>query len=522
MRYTILILLAALSLPVSARRKKKVKMEEAPPVIEQVVEPVVVVVERPPITLKDTISDSSIIIPESMDLATDSVLSDWFVQNYIYTDSSCVGDHYNIDYPDSVYKERLASLPVVMDMTYNPIVKSYINTYAAKRRGLVEYMLGLGNYYFPIFEEVLDKNDMPLELKYLPVIESALKPTARSRMGATGIWQFMHATGRQMGLEINSLVDERCDPVKSSEAAAKYLKQLYNIYNDWSLAIAAYNCGPGNVNKAIKRSGGKTGYWDIYFFLPKETRGYVPAFIAATYIMNYYNEHNLCPVVTDMPAHSDTVVVNKMIHFEQICDNLDISIEQLRMLNPQYRRDIVPGNVEASALRLPIGSLYAFIEQEDTIAKHRKNELLVNIQREVSPGGMKNLSGTNMHRVRQGETLGAIARKYGTTVNALRNINGLRNDNLRIGQQLMVYNNSGVKNNQSNAKTASAKTVSATAKTVSSSAGTGDCKIHPVKSGENLWAISRLYPGVSADDIKRLNGLSGNNLTVGQKLKIPN
>ena len=201
-----------------------------------------------------------------------------------------------------------------------------------------------------------------MELKYLPIIESALKPTVKSRVGATGLWQFMHQTGVQMGLNINSLVDERCDPLKSTEAAAKYLRQLYGIYNDWTLALAAYNCGPGNVNKAIKRSGGKKSYWDIYFFLPRETRGYVPAFIAATYIMNYYQEHNICPVITDIPAHTDTIVVNQMVHFEQICSMLDVSVDQLRMLNPQYRRDIIPGNTEPSVFRLPVGNLYAYIE----------------------------------------------------------------------------------------------------------------------------------------------------------------
>ena len=405
MRTTSFLLLFLMCFSLSARKKSKKNIQVEEEII-QIVEPAVmepVVIE---LGLKDTISDTAIMVPEALDLASDELLSEWFAQNHTFKDPNCISG-YNVEYPDSVYIQRLAALPVVMDMTFNPIVKSYINTYAGKRRSLVEYMLGLGNYYFPIFEEVLDKNEMPMELKYLPIIESALKPTVKSRVGATGLWQFMHQTGVQMGLNINSLVDERCDPLKSTEAAAKYLRQLYGIYNDWTLALAAYNCGPGNVNKAIKRSGGKKSYWDIYFFLPRETRGYVPAFIAATYIMNYYQEHNICPVITDIPAHTDTIVVNQMVHFEQICSMLDVSVDQLRMLNPQYRRDIIPGNTEPSVLRLPVGNLYAYIEHEDTIVKYKKEELLVNTQRMVSPGGGKSYAGSTIHRVKSGETLGA-------------------------------------------------------------------------------------------------------------------
>lgn len=389
-------------------------------------------------SLKDTIQDTTILIPEGLESALDSLLSDWFLQHHAYADSLCVSGPDNQELPDSVYVARLGALPTVMEMPYNQIVRSYINMYAQRKRNLVEYMLGLGSYYFPIFEEILDRYEIPLELKYLPIIESALKPTARSRMGATGLWQFMLPTGKALGLDVSSLKDERCDPIKSTEAAAKYLKQLYGIYEDWNLAIAAYNCGAGNVNKAIRRAGGKKDYWEIYFFLPRETRGYVPAFIAANYIMNYYCEHNLCPVLTEIPAASDTVVVNKMVHFRQIADNLNVPIDQLRALNPQYRRDIVPGNTGEQVLRLPVPQLYTFIEHQDSITSYKSEELLVNARREIGPAGTTTTGSGTIHKVRSGDTLSVIARKYRTSVAAIKKMNGLKSDHLRIGQQLIV------------------------------------------------------------------------------------
>ena len=365
---------------------------------------------------KYDISDPSIYVPEGLQGDLNTILSDWFIRNNTYQDSTCVSSIDDMICSDSLYMARLGAMPCVIDMPFNSVIKQYLELYSKKRRSLVEYMLGLGTYYFPIFEEVLNKHEMPHELKYLPVIESALKATAKSRAGAMGLWQFMLPTGRIMGLEINSLVDERCDIYKSSDAAARYLKQLYNIYQDWHLAIAAYNCGPGNVNKAIRRSGGKRNYWDIYFYLPKETRGYVPAFIAATYIMNYHCEHNLCPVMTNMPQAVDTVHVNQMVHFQQINEMLNISIEEIRMLNPQYTRDIVPGNVKPSSLKLPVQHLYSFIDNQDTIIQHKSQELLVNITREVKVGSGRGsyAYGSNTHKVRSGETLSSIAKKYGS------------------------------------------------------------------------------------------------------------
>ena len=246
--------------------------------------------------------DSTVVYLESMEADLNDLLTNWYMQQYAVVDTSCLKSSVNIDYPDSVYIRKLSQLPTIIEMPYNSVVRRYIDMYVQKRRALVENLLGLSTYYMPIFEAALEREGLPLELKYLPIIESALRPDATSRAGAAGLWQFMVRTGKSMGLEVNSLVDERRDPIKSSAMAARYLKDLYGIYHDWALAIASYNCGPGNVSKAIRRSGGKTDYWEIYPYLPRETRGYVPAFIAVNYVMNYYGDHNICPVLTRRPS----------------------------------------------------------------------------------------------------------------------------------------------------------------------------------------------------------------------------
>ena len=263
-----------------------------------------------------------------------------------------------------------------MEMPYNDIVQKFIDRYTGRLRHSVSYMLGASNFYTPIFEEALEAYGLPLELKYLPVIESALNPQATSHAGAAGLWQFMVATGKQYGLEINSLIDERRDPIKSSYAAAQYLKDLYKIFGDWNLVIAAYNCGPENINKAIHRAGGNSDYWKIYPYLPRETRGYVPAFIAANYVMNYYCEHNICPMRTKLPAKSDTIIVSKDVHLKQIAEVCGIDIDELRTLNPQYRRDIVNGNNKPSIIRLPATATNTFIANEDSIFNYKTETLL--------------------------------------------------------------------------------------------------------------------------------------------------
>ena len=315
--------------------------------------------------------------PEAMTYDLDSLLNEYMAKTYL-TSGDCNMRNENPHYPEEVYIERLSRMPTVMEMAHNNVVQQFIDRYASRLRGTIAYCLGAGNFYMPIFEEALETYQIPLELKYLPVIESALNPKAVSRVGAAGLWQFMPATGRQYNLQMNSLVDERRDPIKASYAAAHLLSDLYKVFGDWNLVIAAYNCGPGNVSKAIQRSGGSKDYWQIYPYLPRETRGYVPAFIAANYMMTYYSLHNICPMSSRLPAQTDTVMLTKKIHLEQIAKVLNVDIEMLRALNPMYRHDIIPGNTEPYALRLPLSDVNRYIENEDAICNYKANELLTN------------------------------------------------------------------------------------------------------------------------------------------------
>ena len=314
--------------------------------------------------------------PEAMTYNLDSLMSLYMSKKYLSMPGDCEMKNENPVFTPEEYIDRLRRMPTVMEMGYNDIVQRFIDRYMAHLRHSVSYMLGATNFYVPIFEEALEAYQVPLELKYLPVIESALNPRAVSRVGATGLWQFMLGTGKQYGLEVNSLVDERRDPVRSSYAAARYLRDLYRIFGDWNLVIAAYNCGPGNINKAIHRSGGEKDYWRLYPYLPAETRGYVPAFIAANYAMTYYCEHGICPMSTKLPLETDTVVVDRDVHLEQIAKVLDLDIEMLRSLNPQYRRDIVPGATKKYAIRLPMADTGRFIDMQDSIYSYRASELL--------------------------------------------------------------------------------------------------------------------------------------------------
>jgi membrane-bound lytic murein transglycosylase D len=329
-----------------------------------------------------------------------------------------------------------------MEMPYNEVVQSCIDRYTGRMRRTVGFLLGASNFYMPMFEEALDAYQLPLELKYLPIIESALNPTAVSRVGATGLWQFMLSTGKQYGLETNSLVDERRDPVKASYAAARLLSDLYKVYNDWNLVIAAYNCGPGNINKAISRAGGERDYWKIYPYLPKETRGYVPAFIAANYVMNYYCEHNICPMSSRLPVKTDTVLVDRNINLNQVASICGFDIQMLRSLNPEYKRDIVPGATKPYAIRLPLTDVTRFIEMQDSVynASSSDKRLVVDVDEQSvkSSKSDKRSSGAKYHTVRRGDTIGGIARKYGTTAAKIRKLNGLRKDTIRVGQKLRV------------------------------------------------------------------------------------
>lgn len=406
--------------------------------------------------------EETIDLPEAMNYEVDSLLNLYYSKTYLQQDEDCNYRDENRDYPKEVYIERLSRLPNVMEMPYNEIVQKFIDRYTGRLRHSVSYMLGASNFYIPIFEEALEAYGLPLELKYLPVIESALNPKATSHAGAAGLWQFMVATGKQYGLEINSLIDERRDPIKSSYAAAHYLKDLYNIFGDWSLVIAAYNCGPENINKAIHRADGQADYWKIYPYLPRETRGYVPAFIAANYVMNYYCEHNICPMRTTLPAKTDTVVVSKDVHLKQIADVCGIDIEELRTLNPQYRRDIVNGNNKPSVIRLPANSTNTFIANEDSIYRYETDALLTrrslvevesskyttstsSTRKSYSKSKSRKRKSSRRSRtrkksvtVRSGDTLSEIAERHHTTVKKLRQLNGIKGNNIRAGKKIRV------------------------------------------------------------------------------------
>ncbi|MGN0187521.1 MAG: transglycosylase SLT domain-containing protein [Paludibacteraceae bacterium] len=395
---------------------------------------------EPTDTLEMNVSpDTAIVVPAEFDADLDEVVHNWYLTNAQL--GACNKDTGVIVGDKDLYIERLQKLPYVMEMPYNDIVKKFIEMYLQKA-DKVEYMLGLGQtYYFPMFEEALERYGVPLELKYLPVIESALNARATSRAGAAGLWQFMVPTGRLYGLEVNSLVDERRDPLKASDAAARYLRDLYNIYQDWHLVIAAYNCGPGNVAKATRYAGGgKKDYWQIYPYLPSETRSYVPIFIAANYVMNYYREHNMCPMQPTVTVATDTIMVDKRINLQQVSELLGISMDELHFLNPQYRQDIIPGNIKPYPLVLPFNQLGAYIDNRDTIPLHRAAELVAN-RAEVQPAQYNPASDGRVtyYKVRSGDTLGGIAARYHCTVNQIKRWNGLRGSMIRIGQRLKIY-----------------------------------------------------------------------------------
>ena len=482
----------------------------------------------------------------------DSLLNLWYVNQSLESavdDYDPEADTLMPDFSDEVYIERLSEIPSVVDLTYNRIVKNYINVYTRKRREQVRIMLGLSDYYFPIFEEIFDYYGVPYELKYLSVIESALNPRAVSRVGAVGAWQFMYSTGRYYGLTINSLVDERRDPVASTRAAARYLVDLYAIYKDWTLALAAYNCGPGNVNKAIRRSGGRRNFWEIYYFLPRETRGYVPAFIAAAYTMNYYDQHLISPAPLQLPRHTDTIMVHEPLHLKQVAGVLGIPIGELRDLNPQYRQDIIPATASTGySVKIPIEQTANFIELQDSIFAFQdsvffdKGKLVVTPQR-YSASYTVDLPADKYDKlyytVKSGDNVGYIADWYDVRASDLRYWNNISRNIIRVGQKLVVYKPKGnsakyqplnemsfqekqrfagrATTSQSSASSAATRGTSAPV----SASDLANYETYTVRSGDTLWEIARKYPGTSESDIARLNNISNaSSIKPGQVIKI--
>ncbi len=479
---------------------------------------------------------------ELIERELDSLLNNWYVRLSLADTGYLPEGPVIAEFSDSVYKERISLINLSIILPYNNIIRNHIHVYTDRKVDKFSVMLGLKDYYFPMIEDILDFYGLPDELKYVAVIESALNPNAVSRAGATGLWQFMHSTGRMYGLTINSVVDERRDPVKATHAAARYLKDLYGIYNDWILVIAAYNCGPGNVNKAIRRSGNRKDYWEIYSRLPRETRGYIPAYVAATYAMNYYREHNITPLQVNMPLAVDTVMVSTDMHLEQIGAVLDLPLEELRALNPQYRTGLIPGRSRPSPVTLPVDRLGSFIAMTDTITGYRKEELLTRVNHNTGPQQptytTPDVKGKTRltYVVKDGDNLGFIAEWYGVGLSELRYWNNIYQNTIRVGQKLTVYVDPAKADYYSNVNsmtfaekqamrgkpaTSSAMVASSQQKTAAPLPDDSEYEFYTVKNGDTVWEIAKKFSGVTASDIVRLNNLSdASRIQVGQKLRI--
>ena len=537
--------------------------------------------------VKSTISDNNIIFPESYEMDTQKMLEGWYMKNYTATD-----DRYkrqgDTEVSDAVIRDRLSKLNTVIEMPFNQIVRSYIDRYTTKGRSMVPALLGLSIYYMPIFEQALEEAGLPLELKYLPVIESALNPNAVSKHGATGLWQFMLISGKGLDMEISSLVDERRDPYLSSKKAAQLLKQLYDTYGDWTLAIAAYNCGPGTLNKAIRRAGGdasKHDFWSLYYYLPAETRGYVPMFIAANYVMNYYPYHNISPVLATKPLVTDTLMISNRVHFNQISKVLDIPVDELRVLNPQFRADIIPGRPDHQyTLVLPSQQCHAYLMSENEILSYDADKYARRI--DVEPGGQtadatadnsaatddltaerseeetpleqpaeesepqvrKAGSGntkTISHKVEPGETLASIAARYNVAVADIKSWNNLTRNAVRTGQMLRVTTSAEIADASGAREVAPAKKsyaqrqettwtpepksskAKAKAKTNTESASKKTKKKEPATpSSHSVKSGENLSTiakkyGTTVTELKKANNLKSDNLQPGDKLKLP-
>lgn len=452
----------------------------------------------------------------------DSLLNLWYLHRQSGSTESLLAaetEKFSSNVPDSVFIKRLASINSFITLPYNETVRNYMIMYAEKMPSRMASMLSLAEYYFPIIEETLDAYNMPLELKYMAIIESALNPTAVSRVRAKGMWQFMYSTARSYGLKINSYVDERFDPVKSVDAAARYMKDAYDIFGDWSLAISAYNCGFGNVSKAIRRAG-KSDFWSIYPYLPRETRGYMPAFVGAMYAFNFYKEHGIRPEASPLPPHVDTFYIKKNLHFKQITEVVGVPEDDLRNLNPQYIKEIIPGNEGTSILRIPSKFSSSFIEYEDSVYRYKAAEIFSPATlSDIHDGASRDYERV-VYKVKSGDYLGKIASKYHVTVAQIKKWNGLRSNNLRVGQRLEIYpgGRGPVKSTSEKKATVSTEKKKDTAGSATTS---GEYTIYKVKSGDTLSKIASNYPGISAKNIMDFNGMKNSKISVGQKLKIP-
>ena len=443
---------------------------------------------------------------------SDSLLNIWYTHKIASDDQSEIYDMDSVKFesnvPDEVYIERLKKMNSFIPLPYNDIVKNYIILYSEKMPTKMSHILGLCRYYMPIFEETFNKYGIPEELKAMAIIESALNPRAVSRVNAKGMWQFMYSTAKMYGLHIDSFVDERFDPVKSADAAARYLKDAYKIFGDWNLAIASYNCGAGNVNRAIRRSGGKRGFWDIWPYLPRETRGYGPAFVGALYTITYYKEHGIRPENVGIPPHIDTLKISRQLHLRQVADLTEAPLEELKNLNPQYVHEIIPGDREY-ILRIPYEYTDAFIEKEDTIYRHKTEEYFnPTAIKKIKDGG----DGERItYKVKSGDTLGKIAGMYRCSVANIKRWNNLKSTNIRVGQRLVIYR--GGKSSGSSVSSSSSAT------SQSSAPASSGASTYTVKSGDTLSGIAARH-GVSVANLKSWNGLTSNNIKVGQKLKV--
>ena len=484
------------------------------------------------------------LLPEDYTLdVTDSLLSLWYVHKSMLKGDTVSFNmdsvHFRSSVTDKEYLQRLADMNSFITLPFNETVRNYIILYSEKMPTKMSSMLALSQYYFPIFEEIFDRYGLPKELKYMAVIESAFNPVAVSRAGAKGMWQFMYNTAKMYGLTINSFVDERLDPVKSADAAARYMRDAYRIFGDWNLAISSYNCGSGNVNKAMRRSGSRE-FWPVYNYLPRETRGYVPAFVGAMYAFTYYREHGLVPETDSMPVQVDTFHIRRMLHFQQVSALTGVSVEMLKKLNPQYVHDIFPGTAKDDyVLRLLYQYTSKFIENEDSVYAYNAKEYF-------SPATLQNIAVSGSassqriaYKVKSGDYLGRIASRYHVTVKQIMEWNHLRNTNLRVGQVLYIYGKfngpvaqSSGASSKSSAASSSKGSASSDGATLASSKGSaatpppadsaaeGTYTVYVVKSGDSLYRISQDYPGVSADDIMKFNGI-GTDIRPGMKLKIP-